>query len=135
MTQKPADNTHPAGSWIDTDTVEKFHYFMDRRELRYPCCPITGTALGYTARQCPSHPGQDLNWVPASGGATLESFVIYHQRYSPDFEPPYNVAMVALDEGPLLVTTVLVDDLAALKIGMKLVCNFEPAGRLVFLPT
>ncbi|MBV1868478.1 MAG: OB-fold domain-containing protein [Marinosulfonomonas sp.] len=135
MTEKSPDKTHPVGTWIDTDTVEKFHYYMDRGELRYPCCPQTGTALGYTARQCPKHPGEDLDWAPASGGATLESFVIYHQRYSPDFEPPYNVAMVALDEGPLMVATVLVDDLAKLVIGMKLISHFEPAGRLVFVPT
>lgn len=135
MTEISPDKAHPAGMWIDTDTVERFHHYMDHRELRYPCCPQSGTALGFTARQCPKHPGEDLKWVPASGSATLESFVIYHQRYSPDFEPPYNVAMVALEEGPLIVATVIIDNLDDLKIGMQLICQFEADGRLVFVPS
>ena len=109
---------------------EQFLAYIARRELRYARCRQTGAAFGYTARP----QNGEYEWVAASGGATLYSFVVYHQNYSPDFPTPYNVALVELDERPRLVSAVIFDDLAALIVGMKLRAQFEKSGRLVFAP-
>lgn len=44
----------------------------------------------------------DLEWVEASGDATLHTFGVMHYLYHPGFaqELPYNVAIVELAEGP-----------------------------------
>ena len=52
--------------------------------------------------------GIDLGWVEASGRGAIYSFT--HSHRSPDpaaFETPYTIAIVALDEGPRLLTTVV----------------------------
>ena len=113
-----------------TDFSEQFLGYIAQRELRYARCRKTGAALGYTA----CLPSEKYEWVEASGNATLYSFVIYHQNYNPDFPTPYNVALVELEEGPQLVSTVIINDLFALKVGMKLRAEFETSGRLVFMP-
>ncbi len=114
---------------------EIFLEHIGRRELRYPRCRTTGAVLGYTSRQCADHPMDLIEWVEATGRATLRSFVIYHQAYSPEFRTPYNVAVVELEEGPTLVSTVLVENLVDLRVRMPLRAVFEADGRLAFVPS
>ncbi len=117
------------------DFSAQFYAYLQDRQLYFACNPATGKAMGYTRRQSAENPEQGIRWVRASGAATLLSFTIYHQAYSPDFPVPYNVALVALQEGPTMVATVLIPDLAQLRIGMKLTAQFENDGRLVFVPS
>ena len=118
----------------NADVTSQFLACLRKGELRYMRHPQTGRAMGYNER-LGSQSGQQPEWVLASGGATLHSFVVYHQRYSEEFPPPYNVAMIALDEGPLLVSTVLTPNLKDLRIGARLTAVIEPTGRLVFAPS
>lgn len=107
---------------------EQFLTFIARGELRYPRCTRTGAALALAAR-----PAADaVEWVVASGEASLYSFVIYHQAYDPAFQPPYNVALVQLAEGPRLVSTVVDVRPSALAIGMRLRAAFRLDGLLIF---
>jgi uncharacterized OB-fold protein len=66
-------------------------------------------------RECPKCLAPDPRWEPASGRGALVSWVVYHTAYHPAFESrlPYHVALVALDEGPHLITNI-VDGHAAL---------------------
>jgi uncharacterized OB-fold protein len=111
-----------------------FLAYLELRELRYARCRGTGEVLGYTSRQAAGDPGGEIDWLIASGRASLRSFAIYHQAYGPEPKTPYNVALVALEEGPLLVSTVRIDDLEDLRIDMPLRAAFEDDGRLVFAP-
>lgn len=113
---------------------ETFWRYIKRRELRYPRCAVTGAVLGYTARQSVHAPGGAVDWFKASGLATLYSYMVFHRPYRQEFPVPYNIAYVELSEGPLLTSTVLIDDLAKLKVGMALRAKFEESGRLVFVP-
>jgi len=56
---------------------------------------------------------EELAWTPVSGLATLVSWAEFHRAYWPAFaeDLPYNVAVVALDEGPHIVSN-LVGELA-----------------------
>jgi uncharacterized protein len=67
-------------------------------------------------RTCPSCLQADPVWERASGRGRLLSWVVYHIAYHEAFAKrlPYNVAIVALDEGPQLITN-MIDDSAALK--------------------
>jgi hypothetical protein len=106
------------------DFSRTFLDFIARRELRVPREAKTGKIVNYTAR-----PEGEVEWVRASGAATLYSFVVYHRQYSPEFPVPYNVALVELAEGPRLISTVVG---AEPQIGMVLTACFDDAGKLVF---
>lgn len=67
-------------------------------------------------RTCPSCLNTDPVWERASGRGRLVSWVVYHLAYHEAFANrlPYNVAIVALDEGPQLITN-MIDDSSVLK--------------------
>ena len=53
---------------------------------------------------CPVCLSTDLGWSEASGRGTVESVVTFHQQYWPDRPPPYDVLLIALEEGPLMMS-------------------------------
>jgi uncharacterized OB-fold protein len=109
-----------------------FLRFIGARDLRVARWEHDGAVVAYSAR-APAPGGERMIvWERAAGNATLHSFCIYHRQYHPNIPVPYNVAMVQLAEGPLLISTVVIDDPAALRVGMALRAAFEPSGRLVF---
>lgn len=78
---------------------------------------------------CPRCGSDDVEWQPASGRATLTSYVI-NFRPLPPFDPavPIIVALVELEEGPRMVSYIvgLKPDPALIEIGMRLRVEFEP---------
>lgn len=77
-------------------------------ELRLPRCADCGGAYFPPSPVCPSCTSRRIEWFTASGDATLYSFVI-HQRPSKLWhaDGPMSVALVALAEGPMVLSTVL----------------------------
>jgi uncharacterized OB-fold protein len=80
----------------------------------------------------------DLEWVEASGEATLFTFGVMHHLYHPGFaqELPYNVAVVELAEGPRISARVDTPN-ETLEVGMALRVAFEQADGIavpVFKP-
>jgi uncharacterized OB-fold protein len=59
---------------------------------------------------CPQCLGRQWSWKTAAGTGRIKSWVVYHVAYHEAFKDrlPYNVAIVQLDEGPSLITNVLV---------------------------
>jgi uncharacterized OB-fold protein len=55
---------------------------------------------------CTSCGGADLGFVESSGRATVYSYTVVHRAPHPAFAPPYVVALVRLEEGPLLLTNI-----------------------------
>ncbi|HSR21990.1 MAG TPA: Zn-ribbon domain-containing OB-fold protein [Candidatus Eisenbacteria bacterium] len=74
---------------IQRCTACREHYFSPR-----PFCPRCGSP--------------EVEWVTASGRATLHSYVINY-RPAPGFEDeaPYAIAIVALEEGPRMMTNIV----------------------------
>ena len=81
-------------------------------------------------RQCLS---SDVRWEEASGKGTLWSWIRIHKPYFKDFadEVPYLVAMVELQEGPLMVSSILDADASDLKCGAEVELSIveRPGGR------
>jgi uncharacterized OB-fold protein len=71
----------------------------------------------------------------ASGRARLESYVINH-RPAPGFEGPYSIAVVALEEGPRMLTNVVgcPQTPESLVLDMSLEVVFEPVSDEIALP-
>ena len=72
--------------------------------------------------ECPNCLADDWQREPARGGATLVSWVVYHMAYHPAFEKrlPYTVAVVALDEGPRMMSNIVGVAPSALRIDQRL---------------
>jgi len=104
-------------------------------------CGRCGTYMSPTAYlRTPRRPrcvtcfSAELEWAPASGGATLYSFAIMHQRYDDAFETPYNIAVVETEEGVRLTSQVVGCDNDRLRIGMPLEVTFERMSEDVAIP-
>lgn len=82
-----------------------------------PCCPRCWSPR-ITSRR-------------ASGRGRVESFTVYRRTYHPGKPAPYIVALIALDEGPRLVSNVVGCAPAAVEVGLRVRVRFTPAGAFV----
>lgn len=107
-----------------------------RKELMMPHCTDCGHYFFPPGAVCPDCQSKALEWVNVSGIATVESWVIFHQLYFKGFEPelPYNVAMVQLDEGPLLMTNIVGVENDALHKGMRVQVTFDVLNDEITVP-
>jgi uncharacterized protein len=98
-----------------TELTRPYWNALNQGHLVFQRCRC-GHAWLPARRTCPSCLRTDNVWERASGRGRLVSWVVYHLAYHEAFVKrlPYNVAIVALDEGPHLITN-MIDDSAALK--------------------
>ena len=77
-------------------------------ELWIQRCVTTGKYFFYPRRYSPFVTGGAVEWIQASGRATLYSYNIVH-RAAPGFEEraPYALAVVELEEGPRMMTNIV----------------------------
>lgn len=103
--------------------------------LRFQRCQVCHWWIHTPKPRCPRCTSPDIEYEPVSGRATVWSYTINYQAWSPDLDVPYAIAIVELPEqAGLRMTTRLVDvPLERVHIGMTVRVVFEPAGEL-FLP-
>jgi uncharacterized OB-fold protein len=104
-------------------------------ELRFLRCQDCGYWIHPPAPICPMCLSKDVAPEAVSGRGVLHTFTVNHQPWYPDLDPPYVIAIVALDEqdGLRLTTNIVnaaVDDVA---IGMRVRVVFEEYDD-VYLP-
>lgn len=97
-------------------------------------CGACGHFQFYPRIVCSECDSGELAWVDASGEATLRSFSVVHTPVSPAYEAPYVVALVALKEGPTLMSNLVDVDARTLTIGAPLRVRFEAWSDDVTLP-
>lgn len=95
-------------------------------ELRLQRCTACDHLRYPIASVCPICLSASAQWELLSGRATVFSTVVFHQVYNQAFadQAPYNVAIVELDEGPMMMTNVVgcapeavrVDDVVQLQV-------------------
>ncbi|MFG1701457.1 Zn-ribbon domain-containing OB-fold protein [Nonomuraea sp. NPDC049309] len=100
-------------------------------ELRIQRCTACERHYFYPRPSCPRCGGDQVEWVRASGRATLYSYVINH-RPAPGFEDeaPYAIAVVELEEGVRMMTNIVgvPNDPEHLELDMELQVVFERRG-------
>ena len=109
-------------------------------KISLPRCLECGQAHFYPRAICPHCRSGKLEWIDAAGTGTVYSFTIVHRAPSPAFaaDVPYTVALVALDEGPHLMTNIVDCPPGDVAIGMKVAACFlaldDATGLPVFAP-
>lgn len=78
----------------------------------------------------------ELGWVKASGRGELYTYTIIRRVLNPAFEQevPYNVSIVRLEEGPLMLSNVVGVENDDLEIGLPLEVVFEDVADQVAVP-
>ncbi len=95
--------------------------------LRIDGCHDCGQLVHPPAPICPRCGSRDRRDVEVSGRASVAGFTVNAQPWHPAFEPPYVVAVVALDEDPTVrLTTNIVDcEPDEVRIGQRVTVRFE----------
>jgi uncharacterized protein len=85
---------------------------------------------------CPSCLGEKLDWEVVSGRGKLVSWVTFHRAYWGGFgaDVPYDVCMVELDEGPILVSNLVGASGDNVAVGAAVTVVFEPVTDAITLP-
>ena len=103
-------------------------------------CTACGASRFVARVRCDMCRSADHEWITSSGKATIVSFAVMHQRYHPGFydELPYPLAVVELEEGPRLITSLVNVEGVELKAGLALKAVYETvydeAGEVIVLP-
>jgi len=99
-------------------------------------CNDCGRFHFYPRPFCPVCWSANVEWVEASGQATLYTWSIVRRNDLPPFNErvPYVAAVVDLDEGPRMMTNVVDCDFDALEVGMALEVVFRPIADDVTIP-
>jgi uncharacterized OB-fold protein len=78
-------------------------------ELRFQQCSDCGHVRWPPAIICPECHSSESKWLVSNGIGKVYTFVVYHTLYHTGFitDLPYVVAVVALEEGPHLLTNIV----------------------------
>jgi uncharacterized OB-fold protein len=125
------------GGPLPNPTPETEHFWQGTREgeLRLQRCLDCAHVYFPPRPFCPQCAHREVEVFPATGRATLYSYVINH-RPTPGHEPPYAIAVVQLEEGPRMMTNLIDCEQTpeALILDMPLSVRFEAMNEEISLP-
>ena len=104
--------------------------------LVVPTCRACGRNFWHPRPRCPHCASDKVAWTECSGKGVVHTFTVVRQTADPFFQSkvPYAVAMVRLDEGPMLMSGIAGCTVDEVKIGMRVVAVFEPASDKIAIP-
>lgn len=117
-----------------TPETKEFWDGLKQHELRVMYCAACDSSYLYPRRNCPTclAPGE---WRQASGKGKLHTYMIAHQP-ARNFEAPYVIAVIELDEGPRLMSNIVgvEPDPAKLPVDMPVAIVFDDVTEEITLP-
>lgn len=107
-----------------------------RGELRLQRCTSCGHRWFPASTHCPRCLATEHEWAPVSGHGRVWSWIVMHQRYFKAFESeiPYNVALVQLEEGPLMMSALVDIPPADIRCDLPVQVVFERVTDEIALP-
>lgn len=119
-----------------TDLNRPFWTSLNENVLRLQQCDRCGHLRYPIGELCPECLSPDATWTPLSGRGTVFSTIVFHQVYHPAFadKVPYNVSLVQLDEGPIMVSNVVGPAPADVAVGDRLEIVFDRVADDVTIP-
>jgi uncharacterized OB-fold protein len=107
-----------------------------KHELRLQRCESCHAYWFPPSTVCQECLSEDWTWERVSGQGEVFSFVVMHRAYVPGFKPelPYNVALIALREGPHFLSNVVGCANEDIYVGMPVEVVFDDVTEEVTLP-
>ena len=104
-----------------------------------------GKLLVQRCRGCGSHSfipqpvctgclGDDLEWVESSGRGSVYSLTTVYRPQRPEFEVPYTVAIISLEEGWHMLSNLVECEIEEMRIGMPVEVTFRAMSDEITLP-
>ncbi len=121
---------------LATATSKPFWDALTRHQVQIQQCTACDAWIYYPRAFCPECLSPELEWKQISGEGTLYSFTIARRPTAPFWadEVPQLIAVVELDEGPRLTSTLCNIEEADIRVGMRLRPVFDDiAGKDVTL--
>ena len=123
---------------IDYD-IKPFWDATKEHKFKLFHCKVCG-AWYWPVACCRNHDNEpflgEMEWAEASGRGKVFTFSTHNVALSPDFKDdvPYVLALIELDEGPMISSNVIDCDPGEVKIGMPVEVIFEDITEEVTLP-
>ena len=116
--------------------TEPYWQAAQQRELKLPRCESCAKFHFYPRSACPHCGSTALAWQAVSGKGEVYSYTVVHRAPSQGFaeQVPYVVAVVALAEGPHLMTRLIQVQAEAVYIGQRVQVEFEKQDDETTLP-
>ncbi|MEJ8570577.1 Zn-ribbon domain-containing OB-fold protein [Microbaculum marinum] len=112
-------------------TTETFWKACAERRLLVQKCADCGSHQFYPRPFCLECESNALDWVAVAGTGTVYSLTTVRVPVIEELTPPYEVALVDLDEGPRLLTNIIAGDAA---IGDRVTLDWRERDGLPPLP-
>ena len=110
------------------------HYWQSATDENFvlPQCQDCQEIFFYPRVWCPACFSQNLSWHQASGKGVVYSFSVIHQAPFPAYEGdvPYVLAIIALEEGPHMMTNVINCNPDKVTVDMPVSVTFESRGDI-----
>jgi uncharacterized OB-fold protein len=103
-------------------------------KLVYQRCRSCRAISPRPVARCGRCAGGELAWETSSGRGTLYSWTVVWRPQHPSFRVPYAPAVMAVEEGWWLLTSIVDSTPEALTEGLPLEVVFHPIGSDVWLP-
>ncbi|MBI2761684.1 MAG: Zn-ribbon domain-containing OB-fold protein [Chloroflexi bacterium] len=112
---------------VPTPTSQPYWDGLRAHELRMQRCRACRKIVFYPRSNCSFCLSSDLAWEKVSGDGTVYTFTIARRATAPQFEDevPQKIAVVELDVGPRITTTLVNVAPEAVKIGMRVKPVFD----------
>ena len=117
-----------------TPTEQPFYDACAAGKLVLQRCQSCGHVLFYPRTHCDACQSDQLVWEDASGTGTVASYTVVRRGVSADFETPYVIALIDLDEGPRMMSQIVGADLDGLTVGLSVKVDFAAWSEDITLP-
>lgn len=107
-----------------------------KHELTFQRCNNCGHVRWPPSDLCPQCHSTEINWLISKGTGRVYTFAVYHTAFHPGFaaDVPYVVAVVALDEGPHLLTNIVDCQPDEVRCDMSVGVIWEAVDETITLP-
>ena len=105
-------------------------------QLMFQKCTACGHVRWPASILCPKCHSRETQWIQSKGRGTIYTYVVYHQAFDPAFkgDVPYVVAIVELEEGPMLLTNIAGCPHESLECEMRVQVTWEDVSDEISLP-
>jgi len=119
-----------------TELTEPFWAGGLSGELRLQQCANCGHIRYPISTICPVCWSANCDWTPLSGRGTVQSHIVFERAYHEAWadQVPYVVALIELDEGPVLVSNVVGVRPSAVRAGQPVTVTFARRSATAALP-
>ena len=127
-----------SGKFLPLPTPASRHYWEGCRkhQLLIQHCPGCGHYQFYPRSFCTECMRREPIWLRASGHGAIVTWTIVRRPVSEAYavETPYVIALIRLDEGPVMMSQVTACDPEQMKSGMRVEVIFEKWSDDVTMP-